>query len=65
MAACLGRLGWTPDAFWKATPREVAAAMTGLGIGRQRGAQRLGRAELEALMRRFPDTVPRDEGAKQ
>jgi len=23
----LGRLGWTPEAFWTATPREIAAAL--------------------------------------
>jgi len=27
MAFGLGRLGWTPEAFWKATPREIGAAL--------------------------------------
>ncbi len=27
MAFGLGRLGWPPDIFWAATPREIAAAM--------------------------------------
>lgn len=57
MGACLGRLGWTPDAFWRATPREVAAALAGLGTGHGQGGGRLARPGLAALMRRFPDEV--------
>jgi len=45
------RLG--PEAFWRATPREIAAAAQGLS-GR-RGAAPLRRSELAALMARFPD----------
>jgi len=42
-----------PEAFWRATPREIAAAAQGL-FGR-RAAAPLGRSELAALMARFPD----------
>jgi uncharacterized phage protein (TIGR02216 family) len=45
------RLG--PDAFWRLTPREIAAAARALGIGRTAAP---GRADLDALMRAFPDT---------
>lgn len=62
MGACLGRLGWTPEAFWKATPREVAAALAGLGMRPGPGAGRLARPGLAALMRRFPDETPKQEG---
>jgi uncharacterized phage protein (TIGR02216 family) len=27
MAFGLGRLGWAPDTFWAATPREIGAAL--------------------------------------
>ncbi len=47
-------LGWSPAAFWAATPRELAAALTPHFAGA--GATRpLTRGELEALARRFPD----------
>jgi len=52
MAACLGRLRWTPEAFWRATPREVAAALRPVGAAR-RGP--LPRAAFETLMQRYPD----------
>lgn len=51
MAFGLGRLGWEPDAFWAATPREIAAALQAHGGG----ASALGPDELQALMQRFPD----------
>lgn len=57
MAAGLGAMRLSPQAFWAMTPRELAAA---LGPGaRTRGAP--GRDDLAALMRRFPDgpTPPR------
>ncbi|WP_417770536.1 rcc01693 family protein [Stappia sp.] len=62
MAACLGRLGWTPDVFWTATPREVAAALAGLGMRHGQGTGRLARPGLEALMRRFPDKAHEEGG---
>lgn len=49
-AFCLGVLGWTPDTFWAATPRELAAA---LGPHTSRAPSR---GDLAALMAAFPDT---------
>lgn len=42
-------LGWRPDDFWNATPREWRSALADEG---EPGADR---ATLEALMARFPD----------
>ena len=44
-------LGWTPDAFWHATPAELAAALgttspTGDGVDR---------SDLDRLMEQYPD----------
>jgi uncharacterized phage protein (TIGR02216 family) len=51
MAAGLGAMRLSPQAFWAMTPRELAAAL-GLGIAARSAP---GRADLAALMRRFPD----------
>lgn len=48
-----GVLGWTPEAFWQATPQDLRLAIEGR-LGRS-AAGGLGRAELGALMARFPD----------
>ncbi|MFD1252739.1 MULTISPECIES: rcc01693 family protein [Devosia] len=48
----LGVLRLPPDAFWRMTPRELAAAW-GAVVG-DRGAP-LGRADLDQMMERFPD----------
>ncbi|UGV26099.1 phage tail assembly chaperone [Rhodopseudomonas boonkerdii] len=47
-----GVLRLSPEAFWRMTPRELAAAMTML-----RGAmpEPIDRARLDDMMRRFPD----------
>jgi uncharacterized phage protein (TIGR02216 family) len=42
----------SPDAFWRMTPRELAAAVQALGGG----AAPFARRDLDALLRRFPDT---------
>lgn len=52
MTLGLGVLRWSPDAFWRATPGELAAALDGLA-GR-RGAPP-GRSDLARLMAAFPD----------
>lgn len=53
MALGLGRLRWSPRAFWAATPREIAAAAGGLtGLG---AAEPATRADLERLIAAFPD----------
>lgn len=50
MGLALGVLRWTPDAFWRATPRELAAAL------RPRApAPPATRDDLARLMRAFPD----------
>ncbi len=47
---CLTRLRWTPESFWHATPRELAAALGDAG-----GALPPTRAELAMLMQAHPD----------
>ncbi len=49
MHAGLGRLRLFPDAFWRMTPRELAAALAPPAL------PTLDRAGLAALMRRYPD----------
>lgn len=53
MAFALGILRWSPEAFWRATPRELITAYDGL-IGR-RAAAPAGRSDLERMMAAFPD----------
>ena len=48
----LGTLRLSPDAFWRMTPRELAAAI-GAVLARQ--AAPLDRAAFAALRARFPD----------
>ena len=52
MAAGLGVLRLAPDAFWRMTPRELAAALRGLSGDVVTAPER---ADLLDLMRRFPD----------
>ena len=60
MAFGLGTLRLSPDAFWRATPVEIAAAAWGLfGAG---SPPPMRRAELARLMARFPDEERRDGG---
>jgi len=42
----------SPAEFWAMTPRELAAAMRAFGHGAHAPP---GRAEMEAMMQRFPD----------
>lgn len=53
MAFGLGRLGWAPDVFWAATPREIAAALKDHRSGDDTGAP--ARNALLALMAAHPD----------
>nr|WP_202050008.1 phage tail assembly chaperone [Microvirga mediterraneensis] len=53
MTLCLGILRWSPDAFWRATPRELMAAWDGLSGGRKPGPALSG--DLRRLMEAFPD----------
>ena len=56
MAFAFRVLRWTPESFWRATPRELAAAMGDLAPPPAR------RLDLDALMRAYPDGLPREEG---
>ena len=53
MEAGLGLLRLSPQSFWAMTPRELAAALEPLNAAG--GARPPQRADLAALMRRFPD----------
>lgn len=52
MQVGFGVLKLSSDAFWRMTPRELAAAITALRGG---GAETIGRARLDELMKLFPD----------
>ena len=56
MAFAFRVLRWTPDDFWRATPRELAAAMGDLAPPPAR------RLDLDALMRAYPDGLPSGKG---
>lgn len=49
----LGLLRWSPEAFWRATPRELVAAVQGLNGGAP--VAPAGRDDLVRLMCAFPD----------
>ena len=53
LGLALGVLRWSPEAFWRATPRELSAAVEALA-GR-RDLNPLARGDLERLMAVFPD----------
>ena len=53
MAFALRLLRWTPETFWRATPRELMAATHGLGAS----ATPAGLGDLARLMEAFPDTA--------
>lgn len=52
MAFGLGHLRLAPGSFWAMTPRELAAALTG---GGRAAASAPSAADLDRLMRQFPD----------
>jgi len=54
-AAMLGLsvLRWSPDQFWRATPRELLAAWEGLSGGR--GVEPASGRDLRRMMQAFPD----------
>ena len=51
MAFAFRVLRWSPKAFWRATPRELAAALGGLAAA----VEPARRGDLDKLMRAFPD----------
>ncbi|MBX9925510.1 MAG: phage tail assembly chaperone [Hyphomicrobiaceae bacterium] len=59
MALGLGLLRLDPRAFWSMTIPEFSAAARAI-TGPQRSPEPLGRADLAALMTRFPDHSHRD-----
>lgn len=56
MAFGLGRLRWTPEAFWAASPRELLAAIE--AYRPLQAAEAPSRSSLSALMQAHPDLVP-------
>jgi uncharacterized phage protein (TIGR02216 family) len=55
MTFALCVLRWPPDAFWRATPRELLAA---LGGAAGQGAAPATAGDLARLMQAFPDSSP-------
>ncbi|HET6322442.1 MAG TPA: phage tail assembly chaperone [Hyphomicrobium sp.] len=58
MAAGFGLLGLSPTTFWAMTPRELAAGLRGRFGPTPAGPP--SRAELSALLRRYPDKPNRE-----
>ena len=54
LALGLHRLRWTPQAFWAASPRELAIA-----AGLTRGDAAATRADLDRLIAAYPDDARR------
>ncbi len=52
MATAFGLLRLSPKSFWSMTPRELERAMSVLRTG---AGEAPARADVAALMRRFPD----------
>ncbi|MEI5664502.1 phage tail assembly chaperone [Bosea sp. CCNWLW174] len=59
MAFGLGRLCWTPDAFWAASPREILAAVEAHRPAE--AGEPPSRTTLDALMRAHPDPASRND----
>ena len=53
MAFGLGRLRWSPDAFWAASPHEIIAASEAFRAAA--ASEPTARGVLDALMRDHPD----------
>lgn len=54
MALGMGQLGLCPKSFWQSTPRELMKMLEGR-YGLASGTTPMQRANLKALMQRFPD----------
>jgi len=48
-------LGWSPDAFWRATPAELAVVVTAAGGGAEAGMSPPDAITLAAMREAFPD----------
>lgn len=55
MAFGMGRLGWPPEQFWRATPREIGAALG--GHRREQVLPVPERVALHELMAAYPDAA--------
>lgn len=55
MAFGMGRLGWPPEQFWRATPREIGAALN--AHRRVQPASVPERAAFRELMAAYPDAA--------
>ena len=55
MALAFRVLRWAPDTFWRATPRELAAALHALADSQ--GSQPATSGDLARLMQAFPDAL--------
>jgi uncharacterized phage protein (TIGR02216 family) len=55
MAVALGVFWWPPETFWRATPRELAAALQPATAAQAREPATSG--DLVRLMRAFPDSA--------
>ncbi|MCW2307890.1 putative phage protein (TIGR02216 family) [Rhodobium gokarnense] len=64
MRAGLGRLKLAPDAFWRLTLPELAAALEGAFGTAPEGLAPPGRARLQRLMTLFPDTPAQEPAPK-
>lgn len=56
----MGVLGWSPDQFWQSTHKQLMAALDGWqekngGTRSDQSPLPISRAELNDLMRRYPD----------
>ena len=56
----LGRLRWSPDEMWRATPREIAFAL-GSSVELP---DRMAATDLQRMMDAFPDFRPVSSGAR-
>jgi uncharacterized phage protein (TIGR02216 family) len=56
MALAFGVLRWPPDTVWRATPRELAAAVVRPGSSVEPATS----GDLERLMLAFPDRAARE-----
>lgn len=55
--AALGRLHWTPDTFWRATPQEFYLAVRGLmDDDEDEKPKAMTQERFEQLMEQYPDT---------
>lgn len=63
MSAAMGVVGWVPEVFWQATPRELWLALNGNAEYRGAGARApISKQRLKELMKAHPDRAAVDDG---